>query len=468
MTIRRPCPPAPGPLETYAARFDALFSSLAQRRGLRDYLQGLLLPRDRNKTLTGLAGAEPVAGAQHREVQRLQWFLSESAWDHEQVNDQRVRLLCADPATAPHEQGALVIDDTGDRKDGTTTAHVARQYLGSVGKIDNGIVAVTSLWADERVYWPVHVMPYTPASRVAGGERDPAFRTKPQLAVELVQAARQAGIGFRAVVADCAYGDNPGFTQALGAAGVRFVLALKPRKGTWAPAEAAHSPAEAADELGWHGPNRPGRWRRVTRRFRDGHTESWWAGDAALGGWGPERPLRLVVATTDPASLPGHSSWYLLTNLPRPSSRRAQQAQLAEIVGLYGLRNWIEQGYKQVKGELGWADFQVRSDRAIRRHWTLVCCAFSFCWHAGQAQSAPAVAPAPPLTTAESGAAGQAPARGAQERLDPVRARSGGRGSVLAQGAAQGPRLADPGRVAAALLARLVDQHATPAIAAGA
>jgi hypothetical protein len=62
-----------------------LFSSPAQRRGFRDYLQGLLLPRDRNKTLTGLAGAEPITGAQHREVQRLQWFLSESAWDHDQV-----------------------------------------------------------------------------------------------------------------------------------------------------------------------------------------------------------------------------------------------------------------------------------------------------------------------------------------------------------------------------------------------
>ena len=65
---------------------------------------------------------------------------------------------------------------------------------------------------------------------------DAGFRTKPQLAVELIQAAQQAGIGFRAVVADCFYGDNPGFTEALGAAKVRFVLALKPRKGTWAPA----------------------------------------------------------------------------------------------------------------------------------------------------------------------------------------------------------------------------------------
>jgi hypothetical protein len=63
MTTRRPCPPAPGPLEDYAQQFDPLLASLAQRRGLRDYLQGLLLPRDRNKTLTALAGAEPITGA---------------------------------------------------------------------------------------------------------------------------------------------------------------------------------------------------------------------------------------------------------------------------------------------------------------------------------------------------------------------------------------------------------------------
>jgi SRSO17 transposase len=200
------------------------------------------LPRDRNKTLTGLVGAEPITGAQHREVQPLQWFLSESAWDHQVVNDRPVQLMCANPATAPHERGVLVIDDTGDRKDGTATAHVARQYLGSVGKTDNGIVAVTSLWADERCYWPVHAVPYTPASRLAAGDRDPGFRTKPQLAVELIGAARQAKILFRAVVADCVCGDNPGFTQALGAAKVPFVLALKPGKGTWAPADQAHTP----------------------------------------------------------------------------------------------------------------------------------------------------------------------------------------------------------------------------------
>jgi hypothetical protein len=459
MTSRRPCPPAPGPLEAYAQQFDMLFSSLAQRRGFRDYLQGLLLPRDRNKTLTGLAGAEPVAGAQHREVQRLQWFLSESAWDHEQVNQRRVEWLCQDPATAPRDAGVLVVDDTGDRKDGTATAHVARQYLGSVGKVDNGIVAVTSLWADERCYWPVHAVPYTPASRLPGGERDPGFKTKPQLAVELIGAAQQAGVRFRAVVADCFYGDNPGFTQALLAAKVPFVLALKPRKGTWAPADAAHTPVEAAGELGWRSPGRPGRWRRVQRRFRDGHTETWWAADAQLGGWGPERRLRLVVATTDPGRLPRMSTGYLLTNLARPATRRAQQANLAEVVRLYGLRNWVEQGYKQVKGELGWADFQVRSDRAIRRHWALVCCAFSFCWQAVLADHP---------TQPEPSSNAQAAATATRGALPIGHRRRTGRQDFVAGGAAGGAGLADPLERAGALLAFVVASAAAPAAATAA
>lgn len=103
MTVRRPCPPAPGPLE-YAARFDDLFVSLAQRRGFREYLTGLSAPRERNKTITCLAGAEPVAGAGIPRVQRLQFFLSESAWDVERVNDRRLELLREQGATAPQRR----------------------------------------------------------------------------------------------------------------------------------------------------------------------------------------------------------------------------------------------------------------------------------------------------------------------------------------------------------------------------
>src|SRR2546429_5236936 len=159
MTRRGRCPAAPGPLEGYAARFDDLFGSLAQRRGFRDYLAGLLAPRDRNKTLTALAGAGPVTGAQHPAVQRLQFFLSESRWDAEKVNARRLELLLADPATAPHGGGGLVVDDSGDRKDGTKTAHVGHQWLGRDGKTGKGGGTVTTGGAGERLQYPGHPGP---------------------------------------------------------------------------------------------------------------------------------------------------------------------------------------------------------------------------------------------------------------------------------------------------------------------
>src|SRR5215210_2286069 len=404
MTNRLPCPPVPGPLEEYAAQYDAHLGTLAQRRGFREYLQGLLLPRDRHKTLTGLVGTEPVVGARAPSVQRLQFFLSESPWDAEVINRQRLELVMADPVTAPHEAGVLVIDDSGDRKAGTRTAHVARQYLGSIGKIDGGIVAVTSLWADERVYYPLHVTPYTPAARLPKGKADPDFRTKPQLAVALVDAALDAGFSFRAVVADCFYGENATFEGALAEAGLPFLLALKPSSGIWAPADAVHTPEEAARELRWGGPDEPGDWTPVVRRFRDGHEETWWAADLRCGPYGPDRARRVVVATTDPVTLPPLTTWYLATNLPHPDAQHAAgapfaPADLAEIVRLYGLRNWVEQGYKQLKQELGWADFMVRSDQAIRRHWHLVFCAFSFCWRAWFTTGLPATVRAPCGTT---------------------------------------------------------------------
>jgi DDE superfamily endonuclease len=405
---------------------------VAQRRGFREYLAGLLAPRDRNKTLTALAGAEPVTGSKLPAVQRLQFFLSESVWDPGAVNARRLELLRDDPATAPHGGGVLVIDDSGDRKDGTKTAHVGRQYLGRYGKTDNGIVTVTTLWADERIYYPVHAVPYTPARHFAKGKSDPEFRTKLQIGAELAVRARAAGFCFRAVVADSAYGDQDGFRGELAEAGLPFVMALRPRRGIWARAADAHTPVDAARALAWGGPDDPGDWRPVTRTFRDGHADTWWAADATLGGWGPDG-----------------ATWYLVTNLSRPGGPREKDspwpaASLAEIVRIYGIRNWIEQGYKQVKDELGWADFQVRSDIAIRRHQALVCCAFSFCWAAR-----PAPAGTPPAAGASDGERGAA---------------SGAAGPALAPGAPRRACLAHPVDRAATLVDRMV--QGAPAAAA--
>jgi hypothetical protein len=80
------------------------------------------------------------------------------------------------------------------------------------------------------------------------------------------------------------------------------------------------------------------------------------------GPYDPERGRRLVIATADPAALPEAATRFLETTLART------EADLAEVVRLYGLRNWVEQPYKHSKHRLGWGQYQVRSDRAIRRH----------------------------------------------------------------------------------------------------
>ena len=163
-----------------------------------------------------------------------------------------------------------------------------------------------------------------------------------------------------------------------------------------------------------------------------------------------------MAVTADPATLPGKATWYLVTSLPRPGGPREAgsphpAASLAEITRIYGIRHWIEQSYKQVKDQLGWADFQVRSDTAIRRHQALVNCAFSFCWAAWFADTPPQHDPAPPRQESGRGE------RGAARRLTPA-------GAVLAAGAARGTRLAFPLDRAAALVAGMV--QGAPAAAA--
>ena len=439
MAAPQASPAVPVPLEQYAQAYDDLFHTRIQRERFRVYLAGLLLPRDRNKTLTALAGAEPIVQAQTAPVQQLQFFLTEADCGAEAVTARRIERIRAEPLTAPHTAGVLVIDETGVRKDGRHTAHVGYQYLGSIGKTANGIVAVTSaVWADERVYYPLQVRPSTPAARLAGGKQHPAFRTKPQLALELVQAARAAGIPFRAVVADSLYGEHPEFTRTMWQADIPYVLAIKPSQVVWTPPPEPESPWavlwEAADRLRWTARNdaeRPGAWTAVVRRFHDGHEETWWALDLRLGSYAPEYPTRLVVATADPRTLPAASTWYLVTNCrsrarraPRsiPPCRRPIWPRQRGSTAYGSGSSQGNTGDKQVKQELGWADFQVRSDRAIRRHWELVCCAFCFCWWADSsrlaATTAPALAP-PPAATPPPGAGKMPPRERSRRRRPP-------------------------------------------------
>jgi hypothetical protein len=198
------------------------------------------------------------------------------------------------------------------------------------------------------VYYPLETEPYTPQSYCAKGRNDPDFRTKLTIALQLVQRALQEKWPFRAVVADSFYGEDRTLRDELQKLAVPYVMALKPSHAWWHLEGVAGSLQEVAQEAGWQSAKHPGKWVPITRTFRDGSTQQWWALEVEAGPYGPNKTERAVVATTDPETLPDLTTWYLVTNLPAPTEEPTSElpfppASLAEVIRLYGLRMWVEQ-----------------------------------------------------------------------------------------------------------------------------
>jgi SRSO17 transposase len=196
-TPRKLTTPTTEAIDQFCAPFDDLLPRYAERTALRQYLSGLLLPREHHKTLVELGAIVPGADRQRRHH-----FLHDAPWDAAALKRRRLAQWQAHSYLGPHAQGVLIVDETGDPKRGSRIVLAAQQYLGKLGHVANGVVAVTSHWADGSRHRPLGVRPYRPASRLPQGRTDPALHTKPELAWELIADARAAGIPFRLVVAD--------------------------------------------------------------------------------------------------------------------------------------------------------------------------------------------------------------------------------------------------------------------------
>jgi Transposase DDE domain len=170
-------------------------------------------------------------------------------------------------------------------------------------------------------------------------------------------------------------------------------------------------------------------------------------------GYGPTTGLRLIAATVDPATLKPENTWYLATTLP------LEEASPGQVYELYRLRDWIEHYYKPAKHELGWADYQVRPQRAIVRHWHLVMLAYTFSLLVGAVPTSTGAAPPPPSSAeAETAAGKKIRATTTDQSTHRQRIRGAGR---LERHAAAGAQLALPLGSAAGILATLVQQRPT-------
>src|SRR5258708_767446 len=256
---------SPEPLPELAAflePFAPLFRRHTSRESIERYLTGLLtdLPHKTCETI-----ADVVAGSTS---ERLQHLLTDAAWDPLELDEARVKwLLELHPVT----EGILVFDDTGLPKQGKASVGVAPQYSGTLGKIGNcqGVVSAEYLADDPAsstpVHWPLSAQLFLPESWTQDAERrkqaqvpeEVIQQTKPEIALGLLDRARQWGVPIQAVVVDAGYGDNPNFLRGLDDRQVPYMCAVESTFGCRLPDEFEPLAAQAPVDSGRGQPRKP-------------------------------------------------------------------------------------------------------------------------------------------------------------------------------------------------------------------
>jgi len=385
----------------FAAFVEALTSVLghADRAGpLRDYCTGLLMPAERKSVEPMAAVTAPArVAAQH---QSLLHFVGQSAWSDEAVlSKMRELTLPALERSGPVE--AWIIDDTSFPKKGRHSVGVARQYSGQLGKQDNCQVAVSLSIANIQASLPIAYRLYLPKDwaadpmrrRKTGVPESVKFQTKPEIALDQIRSALQAGVPSGVVLMDAGYGTDTSLRAALTELGLTYVAGVQPHTSVWTR---ANPPPPVKP---WSGRGRP-----TSRMVRDPEhqpqsaealalslpAEAWetvtWREGSADALTSRFARVRVRAAHRDfDRSQPRDEEWLLVEWPPDeegPSkvwlANVAEDIAFARLVELAKLRWRIERDYQELKQELGLGHYEGRGWRGFHHHATLCIAAYAF------------------------------------------------------------------------------------------
>jgi SRSO17 transposase len=345
----------------YLRRFRPHFGQDRTARHFDTYCRGLLsdLPRK---------SVEPIALSAGTAVRTLQEFLVTARWDHAAARDtlqNHLRAAVADLADDP--LGTVgVVDETSCRKWGDHTPGVQRQYLGCVGKVDNGVVTVHlgvtkgtfQALLDADLYLPKSWAEDRERCRAAGIPDDVRHRPKWRLAVDQWLRVARNGVSFDWLVFDEGYGAAVPFLRFLNLVNQRFVAEV-PVDFTVRDTE--HGPARRADARLTAADARGGTRHRVAHRTV---RASFWRA-AAARVWAAGREHTLVVAVNEATA----EVKYFLTNATASLSRVLAAA----------FRRWaVEHAFRLGKQEAGLADYEGRNYTGLVRHLTLALVVLGF------------------------------------------------------------------------------------------
>jgi SRSO17 transposase len=386
-------------IDDYMARFTTYIKRYEARVLAQRYVVGLMMDGDRKSV-------EPLSEKVHASERGMQRLLAEVKWDHEGAFCEYRRQMLTE---TDDPQGVLLIDDTAFPKKGNHSVCVARQYCGSLGKVDNCQVGVSMTYVGQGFAWPYAMELFVPQSwdnpedpeclvlrKKTHMPEDVHYREKWQMALELIDLAEADGVSHRAVVADSWYGNIMEFRQGLDERKKRYVVGIHSDTSVFLESPLFEGPYSQEKK-----PGRPRKYPKlaeanplpvkVAELGKCVEEEDWEHLEIRKDCKGKPLVIEAISRRVFPAQGYRKGSiheevWLIIerrhgdkqTELRYFFSNMPQDMPTLEMVRLFHERFWIEQGYQQLKEELGLDHHEGRSWPGWHRHVLLVFLAFGY------------------------------------------------------------------------------------------
>ena len=366
-------------LEQYFLRIGTHLKDRRKRESFAIYAFGILGDTDRKSV-------EPIAAAACGDPERtvhmhdkLLHFVGQSRWSDEAVRLEASRYV-VDALAAREPITTWIIDDTGFLKQGTHSVGVQRQYTGSAGKICNCQIGVSLAITTATEQVPIDFQLYLPQSwtdnrarrREAHIPDEVQFKSKVDLAIDMIERAARAGVPGEVILADSAYGKSSEFRETVRTLGFDYAVAV--RNDTKICRIGAHGRLGTSirvRDVAQRVPRRQRRtiaWREGTKATLSSRFHFCRVKVASDDGMpiDEREPIWLVIEYP-----PGEEPKFALTTLPRRMSHK-------QIVRTLRQRWRIERTYEDLKGELGLDHFEGRSFPGWHHHVSVVLCCYAF------------------------------------------------------------------------------------------
>ena len=382
-------------LRQFITPFDECFSRSESRENLHRYLVGQFSQVERKSI-------EPIARqVESGEVRSMQRFISDVVWDEPALikkHQANVANDMGDPA------GVLIFDESGYAKKGEDSAGVARQYCGSLGKVENCQVGVFAAYASPQGYALLDAELFIPETWFEESHKDKrdkckfpeglTFKTKPQLAVQMLERIEKSeALTFKYVVADSVYGVSPEFIGAIEQrVGLTYLVSVPGDTLCW-----MQQPSVRQRSYKYKGqlktktyvPAEEKKPMKVSRFAKSLHDVFWYRRRVSEGTKGPieyEFAKRRVTLCRE--GMPEKTVWLIIKRTIGKDrsysfyiSNAPISTRLKTFVWLSGIRWAIEQCFEETKTELGMDHYEVRKYPGWRHHMLSCILAHFFLWH---------------------------------------------------------------------------------------